>query len=250
MRAKKSLGQNFLESKEVLRKTAEALNINEGDTVVEIGPGHGELTEFLKAGKPKNLIAIEKDESLADLLKQKFPGIRLISGDALKELENIELPKDWKLIGNIPYYITGHLLRIISELPNPPIKTVVLVQKEVAERISALPPKASLLSSMVRGWAVPEYLFSVPRAHFNPVPNVDSAVISLSKKESPAPKAYFSAARALFSQPRKKAANNLSESLNISKEEALKLFTSCGISPDARPQNISDGEVLCLSRLL
>lgn len=247
MKAKKSLGQNFLKNKDILDRTAEALNINGADTVVEVGPGHGELTGFLAAKKPKRLIVIEKDEGLAAALKESFPDIQVVSGDALKELESLGLKEDWKLAGNIPYYITGRLLRIISELQNPPLKTVLLVQKEVAERISSMPPKANLLSSVTRGWAVPEYLFTVSRANFDPAPRVDSAVISLAKNKLAAPKNYFSAAHALFRQPRKKAINNFTDSLNIPKDEALKLFASCGISPDSRPQDIFPEQISCLS---
>jgi 16S rRNA (adenine1518-N6/adenine1519-N6)-dimethyltransferase len=250
MLAKKSLGQNFLVNKSVLRKIAEAIGINEGDTIVEIGPGHGELTGFMADKSPKRIIAIEKDEKLALSLRQKFGNIQVISGDALKELGKLELPDGWKLAGNIPYYITGHLLRVISELQNPPVKTVIMVQNEVAKRVSSLPPKANLLSLMVRGWAIPEYLFSVPRHDFDPVPGVDSAVISLARKEKPASDGYFHAVRVLFSQPRKKALNNFFDSLGIPKEKARGIFASCGISPDVRPQNISEEEIICLSHNL
>jgi len=247
MKAKKSLGQNFLKNKEVLVRTAEALDINEADTVVEVGPGHGELTGFLAERQPKKLIVIEKDEELASALNQSFPGIRVVSGDALEELKNLELGEDWKLAGNIPYYITGRLLRTVSELRNPPLKTILLVQKEVAERICCMPPKANLLSSVTRGWAAPEYLLTVYRSDFDPMPRVDSAVISLAKNKDIATKEYFTAAHALFRQPRKKAVNNFADYLGIPKSEALKLFASCGISPESRPQNISPEEIHCLS---
>ena len=248
MKAKKSLGQNFLKNKDILGRTAETLDINEADTVVEVGPGHGELTGFLEAKKPKELVVIEKDGELASALRKRFPGIRVVSGDALEELEGFGLKGDWKLAGNIPYYITGRLLRIVSELRNHPLKTALLVQKEVAERICSMPPKANLLSSITRGWAVPEYLFTVPRAEFDPAPRVDSAAISLVRNRLSAPKGYFTAVRALFRQPRKKAVSNFADCLGIPKSEALKLFASCGISPESRPQNISPEEIHCLSR--
>lgn len=246
MRANKSLGQNFLENKEALRKITESLTIKKNDTVVEVGPGHGELTEFLVASCPKNLIVIEKDKEFASLLIRKFSNLQVIQGDALKELANLSLPKDWKLVGNIPYYITGHLLKIVSELPIPPLKTVLLVQKEVAERINSHPPRANILSSSIGGWATPEYLFAVPRNDFRPVPKVDSAVISLLRNKIAAPKEYYKVARALFRQPRKKAINNLADFSDIPKSEIEKLFTSCDLSPSLRPQNLSPKDILCL----
>jgi 16S rRNA (adenine1518-N6/adenine1519-N6)-dimethyltransferase len=250
MKAKKSLGQNFLKNKEVLGRAAESLGINGADTVVEVGPGHGELTGFLAARNPKELVVIEKDEKLVPALTGLFPEARVVSGDALEELKNLRIEEDWKLAGNIPFYITGRLLRTISELQNPPLKTVLLLQKEVAERICSAPPKANLLSSVTRGWASPEYLFTVSRSDFYPVPRVDSAVISLTRNKLIAPEAYFSTARALFRQPRKKAINNLADSFDIPKSDALKLFVSCGMSPEERPQDISPERILCLSRLL
>ncbi|MFA4999278.1 MAG: 16S rRNA (adenine(1518)-N(6)/adenine(1519)-N(6))-dimethyltransferase RsmA [Parcubacteria group bacterium] len=248
MRAKKSLGQNFLKNTSILRKIAEALDVKEDDTIVEIGPGHGELTRFLVTRTPKELIVIEKDEKLAGDLQQKFDAVQTISGDALKVLSQLNPPKEWKLVGNIPYYITGHLLRILSELPNPPFKTVLLVQKEVAERISAVPPKANLLSSVTRGWASPEYLFTIPRDNFCPVPKVNSAVILLNRDKLIGGEKYYTTVKALFCQPRKKAINNLADSLNISKLNAKKIFEVCNLSPDLRPQNFSLEDIICISR--
>jgi len=247
MRAKKYLGQNFLKNKEMLHKIAEATEIRDSDMIIEVGPGHGELTEFLIATKPKKLIVIEKDPVLAKALAEKFNNISVIEGDALKKLKELNLVGNWKLVGNIPYYITGHLLRVISELDNPPQKTVVTVQKEVAERIISVPPKASLLSSVIGGWAIPKYLFTISREDFMPAPKVDSAVISLDRKESVFPKTYFTIARALFRQPRKKASNNLSACLGVSKKEAEKILASCDLSVDIRPQTLSPEEILCLS---
>jgi len=247
MKAKKSLGQHFLRNASILQKIVGALEIDENDIVVEVGPGHGELTKIIAAKKPKKLIVIEKDEGLAALLCNTFTNIQIISGDALENLPKLDLPKNWKLIGNIPYYITGRLLRVVSELPNPPTQTVLLIQKEVAERISALPPKANLLSSVTSGWATPKYLFTVSRRNFHPVPKVDSAVILLLRNNTIVNDKYFVTARALFKQPRKKAINNLVDFLEISKSQAEKIFISCGLSLNIRPQNLSSTDILSLS---
>ncbi len=250
MKAKKSLGQHFLRNASILQKIVDSLEIDENDTVVEVGPGHGELTKIIAIKKPKKLIVIEKDEELSTLLRNTFANIQIISGDALENLPKLDLPKNWKLIGNIPYYITGRLQRIISELPNPPTQTVLLIQKEVAERISACPPRANLLSSVTSGWATAKYLFTVSRRNFYPVPKVDSAAISLRRNDLIVDKNFFIVARALFKQPRKKAINNFADFFKISKPQAEKLFISCNLSLDIRPQNLSPADILCLSSKL
>lgn len=246
--AKKSLGQNFLKNRSVLEKMARSLGISERDTVVEIGPGHGELTEYLESRLPKKLIAVEKDDFLAGKLPEKFKRAEIVAGDALEVLPNLKLPKGWKLVGNIPYYITGRLLRTIAELPTPPEKTVLLVQKEVAERVCSRPPKANLLSSMVGGWAEASLLFPVGRNNFIPAPKVDSAVLALNRKKDGASEKYFKTAGAVFKQPRKTAANNLADSFGIGKQKAEKLLASCGLDENIRPQNFSPENIACVSR--
>ena len=249
-RAKKSLGQHFLHNVSILQKITDAVNISDADTIVEVGGGHGELTELLKSRNPTKLIVIEKDEELALFLQKNFCDVQIISGDALRVLSSLELPTNWKLVGNIPYYITGQLLRIISELLAPPDRTVLLLQKEVAKRASAIPPDANLLSSMIRGWATPEYLFTVPRLNFHPAPKVDSATLLLLKSSSSAPKSYFSVVRMLFKQPRKKAINNLIDTLGITRLQAENIFSACSLSPLLRPQNLSPENILSITNYL
>jgi len=248
MKAKKSLGQYFLRNTSILQKIVDSLEINESDTIVEIGPGHGELTQIILTKNPKELIVIEKDEELAVGLRQVFNKIQIISGDALECLSKINLPNNWKLVGNIPYYITGRLLRVASELPSPPLQTVLLIQKEVAERISACPPKANLLSSVTSGWATAKYLFTVSRRNFYPSPKVDSAVISLHRNDLITDNKFYIVARALFKQPRKKAINNFSDFLKIPKPQAEKIFISCNLSLNIRPQNLSPENIIYLSK--
>ncbi|MEK7542890.1 MAG: rRNA adenine dimethyltransferase family protein, partial [Patescibacteria group bacterium] len=191
MHSKKHLGQYFLKNPEILRILADSLNLKSGDLVIEIGPGHGELTEVLRMmnylptgdvpkGHELRIMGIEKDTELAMELKKKFQknkNIEIICGDILKILPTI--PHPYKLAGNIPYYITGHLLRIISELKEKPDIAVLTIQKEVAERICAVPPSMNLLAASVQVWARSKIIRTVSKNEFSPRPKVDSAVIKL-----------------------------------------------------------------------
>jgi 16S rRNA (adenine1518-N6/adenine1519-N6)-dimethyltransferase len=250
------LGQHFLKNKSVLERIVQSLEIKEGDVVVEIGPGHGELTEELKTSSfakatadrqnsKLKIIAIELDKDLARFLKDKFLGdkyIEIIEGNALKILPTLDTSyklraTSYKLIGNIPYYITGHLLRIIGELKNKPTKTILLIQKEVAQRICAKPPHSSLLSLSVQFWAEPRILEFVSKKHFLPPPEVESAVIELNLKKS-APltnqEKYYSFVKAAFKQPRKLLVNNLVAG-GLDKNVVVSRLAETGIDLQARP---------------
>ncbi len=181
--AKKSLGQNFLKSETVLRAICEAGELNNKDIVLEIGPGKGALTKKLleKAGK---VIAIEKDRDLVELLKEKFAEeiknkkLELIEGDCLAydpKLKN----NNYKLVANIPYNITGAILKKFLSGKNKPSLMVLLVQKEVADRIVARDGKESILSISVKVYGTPTYIMKVSKRFFSPSPKVDSAVIKI-----------------------------------------------------------------------
>lgn len=210
--AKKSLGQNFLHSKKVLNKIIDCSNLTERDFVIEIGPGKGVLTEaILKSGA--KIIAIEKDARLIELLNEKFGSeiatgqLKIILGDALTleiikkrkvflvvdkdftetglrgeaniEKNLVEIPNkgEYKIIANIPYYITGALLRIFFEQVVKPISVTVLVQKEVADRIVARDDKESLLSLSIKFYGTPKKIMTVSKESFKPAPKVDSAIL-------------------------------------------------------------------------
>jgi 16S rRNA (adenine1518-N6/adenine1519-N6)-dimethyltransferase len=247
------LGQHFLKNQEVLRKIASALEISEADTVIEIGPGHGELTRHILDRKPERLIAIEKDKGLAIKLADLFPNLEVVLGDALEELPSIanDLEDDYKLCGNIPYYISGYLFRTIESLPKKPTLSVFTVQKEVAERIAAEPPKMNLLAASVRFWAEPKIVSFVSKKDFSPAPKVDSAVILLKARPTGSPadrENYYPFVKALFKQPRKTVLNNLS-SLETDKEKLKEKLEKQGIDPSLRGQDLSFSQILELSRV-
>ena len=242
---KKSLGQNFLNNDLLLQKIANALQVKSGDIVVEVGPGEGSLTRHLLDLQASKIIAVEKDRRLIARLRARFsdPRLTIIEGDALDIIPALDIKK-FKLIGNIPYYITGHLLRVIGGLSNRPTTSVFVVQKEVAERATAKPPKNNILALSLQFWSSPEFLGTIKRENFRPVPKVDSAILRLNAIELPdiSPEKYFSALRLLFAHPRKTILNNLSSSLP--KEEATRLLEALGLSPSLRPENLSLGEVI------
>ena len=280
IKAKKSLGQNFLIDKSVLADIVSAINPSKGDTIVEIGPGRGELTQPLLASGA-SVIAIEKDGQLARELNFKFEilNFKLIHGDALKELPVLDYSlktTNYKLCGNIPYYITGHLFRIIGEMKHKPSLIVFMIQKEVAERICAKPKgmnpvrdKGSmralgvsngmnLLAASIQVWAKPEIVRFVSRESFNPRPKVDSAIIRLIPVRGQLSKVtsqnFYKLIKVLFKQPRKTILNNLKaglENLKVKDASRLeKLLKESNINPSDRPQDLSIKKLISLSLLI
>jgi 16S rRNA (adenine1518-N6/adenine1519-N6)-dimethyltransferase len=200
MKAKKSLGQNFLKSEPALRKIVESGEIKSDDVILEIGPGKGALTRKLLE-KSGTVIAVEKDRELFELLKIKFEKeilekkLILLNKDILEfEITNYELRK-YKIIANIPYNITGAILKKFLTDKNQPSLMVLMVQHEVAKRIMASDKKESILSISVKAYGEPKMVMKVPARYFTPSPNVDSAVIlikNISRENftSPQPSPY------------------------------------------------------------
>ncbi len=243
--AKKSLGQNFLKSKVALTKMLLAGEVTEKDIILEVGPGKGVLTEKLleKAGK---VIAIEKDNRMIPLLQEKFISeisngkLELVHADILDFQPNAYhlAPNTYKVIANIPYYITGQFLRKFLETNNQPSKIVVMVQKEIAQRIIAHDEKESLLSISVKAFGTPKMIMKVGRENFSPAPKVDSAILlidNISKnsfrhqvasgeldtwclKE----KDFFKILHAGFAHKRKILSSNLKDVLPLEKIATLK----------------------------
>ncbi len=219
MLAKKSLGQNFLTSTRAIEKIIEAADLKADDVVLEVGPGKGVLTEKLleKAGK---VIAVEKDDQLIPFLKAKFiheitsGKFELIHGDILDSTD-YQLPTtNYKLVANIPYYITGIFLRKFLSEKNQPSMMVLMLQREVAQRIIARDGKESILSISVKAYGTPRYVETVKAGSFVPAPKVDSAIIAIeniSKDffQSISEDNFFEILKAGFGSKRKFLKNNL-----------------------------------------
>src|SRR3989344_2237436 len=265
----KRLGQHFLKSDAKIKKIIGALELKSNDTIIEIGAGHGELTKAVikkfsnLVVRNFNIIAIEKDEKLYEELVsgdwKAGESPRLINGDALKLLPKTiaQLPNysitNYKIIGNIPYYITGRLLRVLGELKTKPELIVLTIQKEVAERLTAKPPRTNILAASVQIWAKPEIIDHISKKDFKPQPKVDSAVIKLTPQNNYSitqlPN-YYRLLKILFKQPRKTILNNLADGLIVKKEGLEKKIKAAGINPIARPQNLKIEEIKNLQLVL
>ena len=218
IKAKKSLGQNFLMHARIAERIVLAAEVDETTTVFEIGAGTGMLTkELLK--RSKKVIALEADRELYDLLTHEFTDdialkkLELHYGD-VRSFDPGTLPKNYRLVANIPYYITGEIIRTFLETTNQPESMTLLVQKEVAERI-ARSKKESILSLSVKAYGTPKYEFTVPRGAFRPAPKVDSAVLTIKNisrthfKSNAQEKKFFDLLHAGFAHKRKYLRNNL-----------------------------------------
>ena len=218
--------------------------------VVEVGPGLGVLTKELAkyAGK---VVAIELDDKLAALLKESlssFKNVTIINEDVLKIDPSALLldlkTKNYKVVANLPYYITSPVLRHFLEAPIKPQSMVVMVQKEVAEEIAAKPGRMSLLSIGVQLYGEPTIVAQVPAQSFYPAPAVDSALLKVVPYSQPPveiadDEGFFRLVRAGFSAARKQLANSLAQGLGISKEDGLTLLVRAQISPHRRAESLS-----------
>lgn len=261
LKALKSLGQNFLIDEKVLNKIIKASELNKNDFVLEIGPGLKTLTNEL-VKKCKRVVAIEKDKKMTGLIKEEgrpkatlanvafgFPSdLKIINDDILKinlnELINKHSEnKKYKLISNIPYYITSPVIKLFLENSIQPELIVLLVQKEVAERICAGPEKLSVLALSVQIYGEPEIIGYVDKSAFYPEPKVDSAILRIKNiKKNYSDEYYkklFKIIKFGFSSKRKKLVNNLSAGLQIKKEEGESILQKTKINLNARAQELS-----------
>jgi 16S rRNA (adenine1518-N6/adenine1519-N6)-dimethyltransferase len=244
MKAKKSFGQNWLRDEYVLDEIVKSAEIAENDTVLEVGPGLGTLTQKLVA-TGADVVAVEADKDLLPRLVSMFQGkanFELINNDILK-FDLSKLNNDYKVVANIPYYLTSNLLRTLLESNNPPSTMVLLVQKEVAQRIMAKPGQMSVLAFSVQYYAKPEYIMDVKKELFDPVPKVDSAVIKISRGQRPAFEAdikkLFRLVKAGFGEKRKMLRNSISGGLGIETSLVENLLKDCKLKPTARAQELS-----------
>ncbi|KXT85335.1 Dimethyladenosine transferase [Streptococcus sp. DD11] len=249
---KKSFGQNFLTDTNILQKIVDTAEIDEQVNVIEIGPGIGALTEFL-AERAAEVMAFEIDERLVPILAdtlRDFDNVQVVNQDILKvdlaqyiaEFKNPDLPI--KVVANLPYYITTPILMHLIESGIPFSEFVVMMQKEVADRISAQPKTKAYgsLSIAVQYYMTAKVAFVVPRTVFVPAPNVDSAILKMVRREQPAvevsdEKFFFKVAKASFAHRRKTLWNNLTSAFGKSEETKAQLTAALGaaqLSPSVR----------------
>jgi 16S rRNA (adenine1518-N6/adenine1519-N6)-dimethyltransferase len=241
---KKSLGQHWLTDITCLQAMCDAASLTTADTVLEIGPGLGTLTELL-VKQASSVIAVEFDEALAAELPTRVPAqnLRTERADILRfNLTTVSAP--YKVVANIPYYLTSNLIRLLSESENPPEVAVLLVQKEVAERVAAKPGDMSILSVTAQFYWEVSLGRTVEAALFTPPPKVDSQILILTRRKTPlfpdtVSGRYFQIVKAGFSQRRKTLLNSLSGGLHLSREQTVGLLTRAGIEPSTRAQTLS-----------
>ena len=248
LKARKRLGQHFLIDNEVLQQILSAAELTTDDIVMEIGPGLGILTREL-ARRVKRVIAVELDDKLADFLRQEiasFPNVRVINKDILKidPSDLVPEPERYKVVANLPYYITSPVLRHFLEASARPGLMVVMVQKEVAEAIAAGPGKRSLLSISVQFYGQPRIMSAVPAESFYPAPKVDSAILRIDLYPEPAVAvddvdSFFETVRAGFASPRKQLANSLSYGLGLPKADVINVLEKANIAPQRRAETLT-----------
>lgn len=286
--ARKSLGQHFLTDRRYLAPILEAAELTPPDIVLEIGPGRGVLTEAL-AVRVGCLVAVELDHRLIEPLRQRFAGqshVHIVHGDILEhapgrlvatacltkvraersesdaperlqpektssQASALQTPPAYKVVANLPYYITSAVLRHLLEAEQSPSLAVLMVQWEVARRICASPGEMSLLAVSVQYYAEPRVVQRVPAKAFSPKPKVDSAILQLRVRSRPAvdvaPDRFFRVVRAGFSQKRKQLINTLAAGLHIDKGEIQRWLKEAGIDPTRRAETLtlSEWEKVC-----
>lgn len=252
MRTDKSLGQHWLFDEHSLEAMAEAAEVKKGDYVLEIGPGLGTLTSVLLE-RGAEVTTVEFDEKLIPDLLDKFAGdnFNLINQDILK-FDFSTLPVGYKIVANIPYYLTSNLLRVICESSNRPSYAALLVQKEVAERVTASAGELSILAVSVQLYALATLGEIVPANLFTPPPKVDSRILRLRFYDSPLADDVSMVMRyvkAGFSNPRKKLRSSMSSGLGISTEAVENLFKQADIDYNRRPQTLSISEWINLTEV-
>jgi len=274
--AEKRLGQNFLICRDVLDEIVAAADLKSDDVVLEVGPGLGVLTVELckQAGK---VVAIEKDKRLVEILREtmaEYKNVEIIESDIFKfrvkdsggllrsNLRNgISRPDlgtripGYKVVANIPYYLTSHLIQHFLQSENPPQLMVLMVQKEVAQRIAARPPKMELLSVLVQFYGDAEIVRLVPRSCFWPIPEVDSAIVKITISDkrlaiSKNPKDFFRLVKAGFTGKRKTLLNALSGGLRMPKREVEEVLKKVEIDPQRRAETLSVDEWINLNNQL
>jgi len=250
---KKSLGQHWLKDRDVLAGIADEVAITKDDTVLEIGPGLGTLTSELLR-RAKNVVAVELDTELAKKLPGQFPGtdLTVVNQDILS-FDLRTMPENYVVVANVPYYITSKIIQLLTTAVNKPRALVLLIQKEVAERLVAEPGDMSILAVSAQIYAKVRLGDVVPAELFTPPPKVDSQVVVLEMRDTPLvspedEKKFFRVVKAGFVAKRKKLRSSLASGLHIEKAAAEALLASCGISPDNRAEDLSIEDWITLTK--
>ena len=253
MKNRKSLGQHWLKDRDVLIDIADHASVDDANVVVEIGPGLGTLTSALFQFFEK-VIAVELDDNLAANLPKSFPGknLEVVHKDVLSlNLEELNLPEKYVVAGNIPYYITSPIIQKFLHADHLPQKIVLLIQKEVAERLAAEPGDYSILGLSAQIYSKVTLGPVVKRDLFTPPPKVDSQVVILEPLEKPlASEKTMSLIKLGFIAPRKKLLTNLTIGLRLPKEQLQQIFEDKNISENARPADLSIADWVSLEESL
>jgi len=250
LRPQKGLGQNFLVDKDLPQKLVATAEIKDQDTVLEIGPGIGAITQSL-AQKAKRVIAVEKDSNMVEILKETLRGyknVEVVQNDVLR----LDIKYDqYKVVGNLPFYLTAPVIRMFLELIGVgPQSMTLVVQKEVAQRICSKPPRMSILANAVQFYADPELISIVPKKSFFPEPKVDAALIKITPRPTPIgdSKMFFEIVKAGFSHPRKQLLNNLAQGLKKSREDISAWLQKNNIDPKQRAETLSVNDWINLTK--
>jgi 16S rRNA (adenine1518-N6/adenine1519-N6)-dimethyltransferase len=240
---KKALGQHWLRDEAALSDMADAVAVAASDKVVEIGPGLGTLTDVLLA-RAKRVVAVEFDHDLAEQLRASpRQNLDVVEADILRfDFTAVSAP--YKVVANIPYYLTSNLIRVLSETSNPPQSAALLIQKEVAERVCASPGNMSILAVTAQYYWQVSLGRVVEAALFEPAPKIDSQILAMQFRQTPLfddvdTTVFFRLVKAGFSQKRKTLQNSLSGGLGISKDEAKHLLDAADIAVNTRAQALS-----------
>jgi 16S rRNA (adenine1518-N6/adenine1519-N6)-dimethyltransferase len=253
----KGLGQNFLIDRNILNKIVDSADIKPEDIVLEVGPGLGTLTQEL-AQRAKQIIAVEKDDTMIEVLKETlkdFNNVEVINTDILGYKLQVQ---NYKVVANIPYYLTSPLIRKFLEDKNQPTEIILMVQKEVAQRICSIVPKMNLLAVSVQFYATPKIISYVSKSCFWPSPNVDSAIIKITPRgpsstrggraSTDSPENFFKVVKAGFSHPRKQLQNNFGVELKMEKDQVAKWLMQNNIKPNQRAQTLSIEDWISLTK--
>lgn len=247
--AQKKFGQHFLINQDTLSAIINTSELKSNDTVLEIGPGLGTLTKALSTHVNK-IVAVEKDLDMIRIfqaINSNLMNVQIVRGNILMLNDSFfkdYLPRSYKVVANLPYYLTSAILRFFLQSPHRPDMMVIMVQKEVAERIVATSPHANVLGLAVQFYGVPKIITEVPNTHFWPIPKVDSAILKIiphhkTQYHVDDEDALFRVIKAGFGEKRKKLHNSLTGGLKLSQDIVKKILTQSKIDTDRRAQTLT-----------